>query len=173
MSELPQKLCTLQDRSLRVAHSSTKFSREKCDPLCRFTRTHCRRSIKRYAYLKLRERLNRTDDSRKGGAILSQTRKIPRGKISLLLFHDERQSTSSTTWWKKRAPTRLEGVSGEFCEPLYASTSTCVCVKMRVSRACHVALKAGSQETEASTPVAIVVSIVETGCCCLRERIVG
>lgn len=32
------------------------------------------------------------------------------------------------------AETRLEGVSGEFCEPLCASQGTCVCVKMRVSR---------------------------------------
>lgn len=42
--------------------------------LCRFTRTHCRRPIVRYAYLELRERLNRTDDSRKSS-------RIPRGKI--------------------------------------------------------------------------------------------
>lgn len=70
------------------------------------------------------------------------------------------------------AETRLEGVSGEFCEPLCASQGTCVCVKMRVL-ACHVALKARSQGAEATRGhCSSLASASRLAGYCLRERIV-
>lgn len=57
------------------------------------------------------------------------------GKISRDSRHTEATNTRAVDHVvEESAETRLEGVSGEFCEPLCASRGTCVCVKMRVSR---------------------------------------
>lgn len=121
--ELPQKRChTATDRSSRVAHSSTKFSRSNLSvPF--HSRALSTTDLAIRVFGVLRERLNRTDDSRKGGGLgrSDEERSLP------LLFHETGARTRLRPRGGRSEPRH------DSKESLANSASLCMSLRARVS----------------------------------------